>query len=37
MRGNEWTPEGLIGFVNKMAEHHDAGRLPFAIHLPGGN
>lgn len=37
MRGTEWTPEGLIGFVNKMAEHHDAGRLPFAIHLPGGN
>ncbi len=37
MRGTDWTPEGLIAFVDKMAEHHDAGRLPFAIHLPGGN
>jgi hypothetical protein len=37
MRGNEWTSESLIKFVDKMADHHDAGRLPFAIHLPGGN
>lgn len=37
MRGTDWTPEGLISFVDKMADHHDAGRLPFAIHLPGGN
>ena len=33
----EWTKEKLVKFVDKMAEHHDAGRLPFAIHLPGGN
>jgi hypothetical protein len=31
------TKEDLINFVDKMAKHHDAGRLPFAIHLPGGN
>ena len=37
MRGTEWTPDGLRAFVDKMAEHHDAGRLPFALHLPGGN
>jgi hypothetical protein len=37
MRSSEWTPELLIKFVDKMAEHHDAGRLPFAVHLPGGN
>ncbi len=37
MRGTDWTPEGLRAFVEKMAEHHDAGRLPFALHLPGGN
>ena len=37
MRGTEWTPEALKQFVEKMAEHHDAGRLPFAVHLPGGN
>lgn len=33
----KWTKDELIGFVDKMAEHHDAGRLPFAVHLPGGN
>ncbi len=33
----QWTKNELIEFVDKMAEHHDAGRLPFAIHLPGGN
>lgn len=33
----QWTKEELIKFVDKMADHHDAGRLPFAIHLPGGN
>ena len=37
MRGTDWTPEGLRSFVDKIAEHHDAGRLPFALHLPGGN
>lgn len=37
MRGTDWTPEGLCSFVDKIAEHHDAGRLPFALHLPGGN
>jgi deoxyxylulose-5-phosphate synthase len=33
----QWTKQELIEFVDKMAAHHDAGRLPFAIHLPGGN
>lgn len=33
----EWTKEELIDFVNKIAEHHDSGKLPFALHLPGGN
>ena len=37
MRGTAWTPDGLRSFVDKIAEHHDAGRLPFALHLPGGN
>ena len=37
MRGTDWTPDGLRSFVDKIAEHHDAGRLPFALHLPGGN
>ena len=37
MRRTEWTPDGLRAFVSKMAGHHDAGRLPFALHLPGGN
>lgn len=32
-----WTKEELIEFVDKIAGLHDAGRLPFAIHLPGGN
>ena len=37
MRGTDWTPEGLRSFVDRIAEHHDAGRLPFALHLAGGN
>lgn len=37
MRGTEWTKESLWSFVDKIAAHHDAGRLPFAVHLPGGN
>ena len=37
MRGTDWTPDGLRSFVDKIADHHDAGRLPFALHLPGGN
>ena len=37
MRGTDWTPDALRSFVDKMADHHDAGRLPFALHLPGGN
>ena len=37
MRGREWTPESLINFVDRIADHHDAGRLPFALHLAGGN
>jgi hypothetical protein len=31
MRGTDWTPESLRSFVDKIAEHHDAGRLPFAF------
>lgn len=34
---HQMTNEELIAFVDRMAEHHDAGRLPFALHLPGGN
>ena len=37
MRGTDWTPDDLREFVEKIAMHHDAGRLPFALHLPGGN
>lgn len=37
MSSNNWTPDALKQFVNKIAAHHDAGRLPFALHLPGGN
>ena len=37
MRGTEWSPDGLRAFVDKMAKYHDAGKLPFALHLPGGN
>jgi hypothetical protein len=37
MRGSEWTPEGLRLFVDKIARLHDAGFIPFALHLPGGN
>ena len=36
-RGTDWKPEELISFVDKIADHHDAGRLPFALHLAGGN
>ena len=32
-----WDAAGLKNFVEKIATHHDAGKLPFAIHLPGGN
>ena len=28
MRGTDWTPDGLRSFVDKIAEHHDAGRFP---------
>lgn len=37
MRGTDWTPDALRSFVDRMADHHDAGCLPFALHLPGGN
>tara|TARA_X000000950_G_C13825430_1_gene623835 strand:+ start:64 stop:1272 length:1209 start_codon:yes stop_codon:yes gene_type:complete len=37
MRGSDWNPDDLRAFVDKIANHHDAGRLPFALHLPGGN
>lgn len=37
MKRNKWTPEKLIKFVNRIADYHDAGRLPFALHLAGGN
>ena len=37
MSSNQWTPDRLKQFVDKIAQHHDAGRLPFALHLPGGN
>jgi Transketolase, pyrimidine binding domain/Dehydrogenase E1 component len=37
MNTTQLTKEDLIAFVDKMAAHHDAGRLPFAVHLPGGN
>ncbi len=33
----DWTSDDLIKFVDRIAEHHDAGRLPFALHLAGGN
>lgn len=36
-RGTDWKPEELIGFVDKIADLHDAGQLPFALHLAGGN
>lgn len=32
-----WTPQELRDFVQEIAELHDLGQLPFAIHLPGGN
>ena len=32
-----WTKVELIRFVDEVAELHDKGLLPFAIHLPGGN
>lgn len=37
MRGTDWTPEKLIEFSNHIAEVHDAGYLPFTVHLCGGN
>jgi hypothetical protein len=37
MRGTDWTPEKLIEFSNHIAEIHDAGYLPFTVHLCGGN
>jgi len=37
MAQNIWTKESLIAFTNKIAAHHDAGKIPFALHLPGGN
>jgi len=37
MRGSDWTPDSLHSFVDKIADYHDAGLLPFALHLPGGN
>jgi len=37
MRGKDWTPKKLIEFVDRIAKHHDEGRLPFALHLAGGN
>jgi hypothetical protein len=37
VKRTDWTPEELRAFVDKMAKHHDAGHLPFAVHLPGGN
>lgn len=37
MRANEWSKAGLIDFVNQVADLHDKGFLPFAVHLPGGN
>ena len=37
MRGTDWTPEGLRSLGIGLQEHHDAGRLPFALHLAGGN
>lgn len=33
----EWDKDSLIRFVDKVAADHDAGLLPFAVHLPGGN
>jgi hypothetical protein len=32
-----WKKEELTGFVDRIAALHDEGKLPFAIHLPGGN
>ena len=37
MTQNSWTKDSLIAFTNKIAAHHDAGKVPFALHLPGGN
>jgi len=37
MRAKEWSESGLVDFVNEVADLHDKGFLPFAIHLPGGN
>jgi len=37
MERNKWTSKNLIDFTNKIAHYHDEGKLPFALHLPGGN
>ena len=37
MRGTDWTPEKLSEFSDHIAEVHDAGYLPFTVHLCGGN
>ena len=34
MRGIEWAPDKLITFIDKMAELHDKGFIPFLFHLP---
>lgn len=33
----DWSAQELKDFVSEIANLHDEGRLPFAIHLPGGN
>jgi hypothetical protein len=33
----DWTREKLIAFTDRIAQHHDSGKIPFALHLPGGN
>jgi TPP-dependent pyruvate/acetoin dehydrogenase alpha subunit len=37
MRGSDWTPKELIKFVDKIAKLHDLGKIPYGLHLPGGN
>lgn len=37
MRASQWNKARLIAFVNQVADLHDKGFLPFAVHLPGGN
>jgi Dehydrogenase E1 component/Transketolase, pyrimidine binding domain len=36
-RAEDWNPNDLIAFVDKIAALHDKGLMPFALHLPGGN